>query len=555
MLPPESAIEVSRWTALDWSDGTLEIAERRNRVAVRDVIPWGTGFLAVGYAEDWSMDPPARALVWLTDDGLEWRLASDDSATFAAMDACCVMRARDAFIAWTRDRGSFLSSVDGVTWTRTEHTGGGEEFVVAETAEGLFGLAAPFDGRVWTTTHGMLWHARQSTGLDLKGFGRGALGLLATDFGFLLAAEATGSGILDGCGRWANWFSRDSVAWQEFTLIEGPSFMDGARNTGLFIRGHRFVYAVEHPSCGVSFLWQEPPPVWRTDDGVSWEVAERAFPDEGRFDGRFTLDLSRLQDGEIVRLSPDGETILEIEATEPASLYEGWPAAVGPTGIVLFQNNSGPYPAVSFGRAVVDVSPTVKPAVYCGSLDAALCLYLVREVASERTPDGTAFIVSRACVAAWMDCTGSHFSVVAVPPAWPNAGKLKRWQYDDGHLSRGSSAGWAEHITNRLVNVGPWTDALVADQLWLQFKSLDALSTQQVLHDYGLSGPVNVRPVGDVLWFLVGIRGRWPAATKLAALRDDPRICAAGFIRFDPAILKGEGEAALLRPPDDPGCD
>jgi hypothetical protein len=288
---------------------------------------------------------------------------------------------------------------------------------------------------------------------------------------------------------------------------------------------------------------------------VSWAIAERSFPDEGRFDGQFTLDLSRLAQADTVRLSPDGETILELDATGPDSpSYDGWPSAVGPHGIVLFHNDSGPNPTVWLGQAVVDVSPSIKPAVYCRSVDAATCLYLVRQVASERTPAGTAFVVSPACRQMWWLCSGSELVAVAVPPSWPDSGKLRRWVYDDGDLSRGRVTGVAEHITDRLPQDGPWTDALVGDQLWVQFRRIDSSSIYEVMNDTGLSGPVTVKPVGDVLWYAVGIRGRWPTAAKLAIVRRDPRICAADFVRFDPAMLKGQGEATPLTPPDATGC-
>jgi hypothetical protein len=551
-LPPEAAIDVSHWAALDWSQGTLESSEGRNRVAVRDVLSSGTGFVAVGYAEDWSTDPPARALVWLSDDGLDWRLVSDGSSTFAAMEPCCVMRARDAYIAWTRDRGSFLSSVDGVTWTRTEHTGGGEQFAVTETTDGLFGLAAPFDGRAWTTTDGMTWHDRQTSGLRLKAFGRHQL--VATDFGYLLAAEAARGGIFDGCGLWASWYSTDGLAWEEFQFAEGRLWSEGARNAGWLYRYHQVVYASERPQCGFSFDWAYEP-VWRSADGVDWELADGSFAEHGLFDGQFTLDLRVISGTTTVRLSPDGVTFLELEAAGAKSPpYDAWPWAVGNHGVVVFANDSGPRPSVWFGQAVVDVSPSLRPAVYCGSVDAATCLYLVRQVASERTPAGTAFVVSPACRQMWWLCSGSELVAVAVPPNWPDSGKLRRWVYDDGDLSRGRVTGVAEHITDRLPQDGPWADALVGDQLWVQFRHIDSSSIYEVMNDTGLSGPVTVKPVGDVLWYAVGIIGRWPAASKLALLRDDPRVCAADFVRFDPSILRGEGDVTPLPPPDATGC-
>lgn len=561
MLPPESAIDVSRWAALDWSEGTLENSERRNRVAVRDVIPWGSGFMAVGWAEDWSMDPPARALVWLSDDGLEWRLVSDDSATFAAMQPCCVMRARDAYIVWTRDSGSFLSSVDGATWTRTEHNGGGEEFVAAETSDGLFGLATPFDGRAWTTVDGVAWEPIQTTGLELKALGPGQLGLLVTNFGYLLAAEASAVGIHDGCVRWANWQSPDGVSWREIRLADGPSMDDGARNAAWFSEGHRFVYARERPSCGVTFDWAYVP-VWRSEDGMHWEIDEGAdpnaagtFPDAGRFDGQFTLDLSGLSDGETIRLSADGATFMELEATVPQSVpYDGWPSAVGSAGVVLFRNDSGPKPSVWLGHAVIDVPSSAKPAAYCRGIDAAVCLYVIGQVANDRTAEGTAFVVSGGCSSFDWSCAGDQFHLTLVPPEWPDAGRVQRWLYRAGEVSRARGGGRAGPITPRLVGDGPWRDAVIGDQLWVQLRDVDANSVWEVMSDAGLTA-LTVSAVGDVLWYGVGIMGRWPIASKLAELRADPRICAADFIRFDPTVLKGSGKTALLPPPDNPGCD
>jgi hypothetical protein len=551
-MPAPPAIDISRWTALDWSEGTLEIAERRNRVVVRDLIPWGAGFLAVGFVEDSRFDPPARGLIWRTDDGLDWRLVSDESATFAGADLCCVTRARDALIASTRDSGIFVSSVDGLTWTRTEHTGGGSEFMVTETSDGLFGLATPFDGRAWTTTDGVSWTAIRTIGLDLKAFGAGPPGLLATDFGYLLAAEAVGSGLFDGHVRWANWFSPDGVTWQDFAFIEGATMAVGGRNAHEFSLMHGYVYATERPWSG-AFFWPEPPK-WRTSDGLRWELVEPRFPAFGSFDGLFTMEFG----GEgLVRLSPDGESVVELEPALLERPYGGSPAAVGKSGVVVFQNDSGPRPVVWFGRAVVDVPSAVRPAVYCGSVNAAICVWLTREVASRQPPSGSAFVVSgRSCGLTEWFCSDAQFDegqfdVVVVPPSWPGSGRPRGWLYEDGELFPvPRSADALSSSSHRLLDAGPWTDAVVGDQLWVAFRRIDDVALREVMRDHRLTA-LTAKPAEDVLWYGVAIQGRWSARAKLAELRADPRVCAADYIRFDPAVLIGEGEPEPLRPPND----
>lgn len=568
-LPPEAEIDVSRWTALEWRQATLELpeldsAEWGGRIEVRDVVPFRGGYLAVGFLREESLEPPSPpplALIWRSEDGLDWRLVSDDSTVFQDVWLGDVARARDAFIAWGWSRGTFLSSVDGSTWTRTEHSGGGERFYVTETSEGLFGLALPFDGRGWTTTDGLTWSAHQTTGLDLTVTERShsAPQLMATGFGYLLAGEAVGSGMFDGMFRWASWFSPDGVTWQEFAFVEGASMAVGGRNAGFFQRGHRFAYAAERPPSGICWDWCEVP-YRRTEDGRHWELAEPAFPDVGQFDGRFSLDLHGLAQGLSIRLSEDGGTVRDLQ-----TLGESRPRpdqyvptfAVGHGGIALLDYSDDGQPRAWFGRAVTEMPSSPRPAAYCGTADPLTCLRLIADVAAEQSREGSAYLVTGGglCpLCPWG--VPDPFGVVAVPAGWPDSGKLRRWVFDGDRPSPASTRGWTESIRRRLSPAESWTDPVVGDQIWVQFRDVDSVSINQVMRDNSLTGPISVKPVGDVLWYAVGIRGQRPSALHMASLRRDPRVCGVDFVRFDPSVLRGEAAGELLLTPrDEPDCE
>jgi hypothetical protein len=354
-MQPESGVDTSGWTAFEWSEGNLERPAGSTSVRVTDAARWGDGFIAAGYegqAQDGTADD---GLIWLSTDGRDWRLVSDGSETFAGAELCCVTRARDAFIAWTRDSGVFLSSVDGESWTRTERQVDGYGLAVAETDDGLFALSrAQFDGTVFSTTNGVTWTQHATTGLHLAtafGFGRGGGNVLVSDVGYFVAGYAAEGGIHGVVADWGNWFSRDGIEWREIRFPEGNASTVGG-NAGWFEEGHRHVYGHEFVNTGV-FLGEDwVPPIWRTSDGTSWTEADAVgFPDSGRYDGHFTLDLSGLPDG-TTRLSADGVSIDELATVGDApsgdlSEYSA-PAVIGPRGIAVFSGAR-----VWFGRAVV----------------------------------------------------------------------------------------------------------------------------------------------------------------------------------------------------------
>lgn len=559
-MPAEAPIDAGKWAALEWIEGALERPAGSRPISVRDVARWGNGSIAVGHTASTFDGEAGNGLIWLSTDGVDWRLVSDDSEAFAEAPLCCVTRAREAFIAWTRDSGVFLSSVDGQTWQRTEQLIDGYGLAVTETREGLFALSrAEFDGQALTTTDGVEWHAHQTTGLHLVtagGFNRGGGQVLVTRQGYFASGWPSQGGVQGGRYEWGSWYSPDGRTWREFKLRdEGP--YRGA-NVRAYEEGPRFTFASEDLNTGAYIPDRSPwHHNWRTDNGVDWLDGEPArFPEVGRYDGHFTLDIADLFDGGPTRLSADGIEVVELESrgdelrrvTADAYLH----TAVGRSGIaVLADNGQG----VWFGRAVVEPAAH-KPAVFCGPFDIEMCLYLVGQVAGEETEEGTAFVLDHSCIG-WFTCWSDDrtFAVVAVPPDWPASGELRRWDYTEGTLSPGSVTGLPGHIRARLPHDGPWTDALVGDRLWVHFNGLDRDGVRQVMVDHSISGADTVRYLGErSYWVAVGITDGLPAAAKLEFLRRDRRICAADFLRFDAVILKGGEATSPLEPPNVVGC-
>lgn len=549
-MPAESSVDASDWVALEWREGALE--RPGGPITVTDVGRWGNGYIAVGFSGRGFNERAGDGLIWLSTDGLNWRLVPDNLNTLDGAELCCVTRARDAFIAWTGRSGIFVSSVDGRNWQRTERSVDRLPWAV-EAADGL--LAVPrvlLDGVVWRTTDGVEWASQSASGLHLQVGSFSSRGLLATKIGYFLAGEASQGGVAGAAGSWGNWFSRDGRTWRETKLPSGDEPHE-AKNGAHFEEGHRYVYAPLKINSGVYFAdWLDPP--WlRTANGIDWEEVERPlFPDAGRYDGHFTLDIQDLVDGGPTRLSPDGVGVIELE-TRGAELRRVAAdaylhTAIGPNGIaVLADNGQG----VWFGQAVHD-SPTDKPAVYCAPA-AAVCLDLIRQVAPETTA-GSAFVVEASCLG-WFDCfweNESAITVVAVPPGWPESGELQRWDHEKGRLRGVSVTALPDHIQARLPHEGPWTDALISNRLWVNFNGLDRDGVQQVMSDHSIHAtlPDDAR----FYWIEVGIADYHPATTKLEFLRRDRRICAVELVRFDPSILRGGAASRPLETPEVVGC-
>jgi hypothetical protein len=550
-MPSESTVDASDWVALEWSEGQLELPSPRRGVRVTDVTRWGNGYVAVGHSGRGLDDRPGDGLIWLSADGLDWRLVWHDPSTFDGAEVCCVTRAREAFIAWTRDTGIFLSSVDGRTWTRTERQVDGYGLAVTETREGVFALTrGPFDYRALTTTDGVTWQTHETSGLHLVTaalFGRGGGQALVTRHGYFASGPPSQGGVHGGRYEWGSWYSPDGKTWREFKLHDdGPYRGSNAR---AYEEGSRFTFADEDLNTGAYIPDRSPwANNWRTEDGVDWRQGEPAgFPEVGRYDGHFTLDIGELFDGGPTRLSPDGVEIVELESRgaelrrQTADTYLH--TAIGQNGIaVLADDGLG----VWFGRAVSD-SPTDKPAVYCGPYDAAMCLDLIRRVADAPTPEGSAFVVGRACI--YFSCFDERAIIVNVPPTWPSSGGLRSWAHGPrtNAIERGAVP---DHLRQRMPQHGPWADAVVGDRVWVHLGPLGGADARQVLDDHWLGGAF--RPLAG--WQDAQILDGYPAAAKLAQLRRDPRVCAVDFVRFDRSILSGEAASTPLAAPNASGC-
>ena len=271
------------WGGLDWHapvpapDGFM-----------REVIPFGDGFVAVGAVQG---SDRTSAAAWISADGSTWErtLLAGRAGGYAQIDQVVttptgLVAMGSAGVEHCTGSGeggvrckplpiAFWTSTDGRSWTRlpTSTTFDGAE--VTGLASGPGGLIAVGDQgfdrpRLWTSTDGSTW---QSQSLDPIVFGKAHFGTVAPFPGGWLIAGSTG-GTLPGPGggfdsatgsQGAVWVSADGLAWHAAT-VNGQGSGTVLRNLyqgadGLVAEG-----SLEGDKSGA---------LWTSNDGESWTLA------------------------------------------------------------------------------------------------------------------------------------------------------------------------------------------------------------------------------------------------------------------------------------------
>jgi hypothetical protein len=329
---------------------------------VRDAIRWGDGFMAVGFEGEAGDRAPQNAAIWLSADGLEWQRVEPRGDELSGIPLTYVVATGAGYVAWGFRGDALLTSPDGRHWTRRPLPA---EIQIGPFGDGFVGWqrwrAAPSDP-IWLSADAADWRQVEPSGLDAVL----VTSLVDTRFG-LFAVHA----LEPVHGNSASYRSANGLSWEPFFLPNGSAaYVIHSRPEA--------VYAGEGPcgprnstDCTGTLGWT--PRLWRTTDGVTWELAPNdGYPDLGYFDGEFVVDLpgcdrnpfsecgQELRYGAAARVSSDGITWQTLTNYVGDELLLGDPrfgnfgaAVVGPAGVVAFSDYFEQRPAAWFARAVV----------------------------------------------------------------------------------------------------------------------------------------------------------------------------------------------------------
>lgn len=271
--PPEPSGAVAPEVA--WTVGR---SYARGRPA--DVVAWGDGYLAVGFVT--TADGNWSAMVWQSTDGRTWTRVFDPSTfprtqmTAVAAQGSRIVAAGIAYRPRAGDDASpvaaFWWSDDGATWTQVP---GRADFVIGVEATpdywstgmndvvaacpGFVAVGATRSGgaTVWTSTDGTDW-SRTATlgGAMMQGVTSGGPGLVAV--GVTGGAQSAGH----------VWVSPDGLVWSSVEGLPGGAVNDVTSGTTAL----------------VAMGW--PTTVWRSLDGLGWELA----PDQPALERRLNVE-------------------------------------------------------------------------------------------------------------------------------------------------------------------------------------------------------------------------------------------------------------------------
>lgn len=262
------------WTSADGRTWTERPQPHWANVALASMAEIDGRLIAVG--RDTTDIEAELAVVWISDDGVEWRLAEGGPdlvgaqlievvATDAALVAIGGFPGRDAAAAFT--------SADGEVWTLADtHTPGAFDqaftWSVAAGGPGLVAVgwrrnadpAIGFDPAFWTSTDGASW--------SLAPTPAGAPGAQARDIIGLDDGTLAAVGDLVNGGQSFAWASDDGIAWD---LAEPGDGFDGGLVADL---GRSSAGLVAVGSVGTDGA------MWTSDDGRAWAlVRDPAFDD------------------------------------------------------------------------------------------------------------------------------------------------------------------------------------------------------------------------------------------------------------------------------------
>jgi hypothetical protein len=349
-IPPSTASDPLAWAALTWADRSDATFAGDGPVRLTDLIPWGDGFMAVGYEGSLYDETPPTARLWLSTDGIAWQRITAEGDEFDAMAPVGLHRTASGVVAWDSPAANLLFSVDGRHWTRTGEFPNplwATESLAESVLIGWSLVAPEGEGHsIWRLRDGLWWDGQPTEGLD---------GVLIS----FIADTRVGMFIVnaqDSRGNNASYRSTDGGrTWSSARLPNGFGI------SSITVRPDR-IYAAEtlcqlSTDCVGPAFWR--PRMWWTTDGENWTLADNeGHPDIGYYDDRYVIDLpNALRDGEPLRISEDGETWHEIgnvlpgPQTAPDSA-DGYRFVVGSNGIVLFSVSPKlPQPVLWFGEA------------------------------------------------------------------------------------------------------------------------------------------------------------------------------------------------------------
>ena len=255
---------------------------------MREVIPFGDGFVAVGAVQG---SDRTSAAAWISADGSTWErtLLAGRAGGYAQIDQ--VVTTSTGLVAMgsagvERCTGSgegggrcqplpiaFWTSADGRTWTRLPTSTAFDGAEVTGFASGPGGLIAVGDRgfaqpHLWTSTDGSTW---QSQSLDPTVFGKAHFGTVAPFPGGWLIAGSTGGtppgpggGAESGNGsKGAVWVSPDGATWHAAT-VTGQGSGTELRELYAGSDGLIAVGSLEGDKTGA---------LWTSADGETWSLA------------------------------------------------------------------------------------------------------------------------------------------------------------------------------------------------------------------------------------------------------------------------------------------
>ena len=239
-----------------------------------DVTVFNDQLIAVGGVNDGCCDASfskrTRALVWISEDAAEWRLAPDSDAFDLGHMVAVAATGTDIVAVGTLNLKSeehpgaidftpaVWTSQDGQQWTLVRDVPELVDVVVGPM--GFLAAAQTDDGpEIWASASGSEWD--RATGASELGSGD-ELRLVATDLGYLLLgfefAPTVEKGIL--------WWSMDGASWNRVPSHEaftGARFEDAAA-----IGGRLMVVGGDDNA---------PDMAWSSVDGLSWEGTGGVF--------------------------------------------------------------------------------------------------------------------------------------------------------------------------------------------------------------------------------------------------------------------------------------
>lgn len=253
-------------TSQDGRAWTLLPQPQWQTMALVDLVESGGLLVAVG--RDTADIENELAVVWLSDDGVEWRRA-EGGPDLQGAQLIDVIATDDGFVAAggfpSRDAGGMWSSADGEIWTLTttpEPFSRAFTWAVTEGGPGFVAVgwlrnddpAVGFEPAFWTSGSGLTWTlAPTPDGAP----GSQVRDVVSSDAGLVAVGD-----LVQG-GRAFAWASADGTSWE---LVEGHETFDGAVATG--------VTAFDGGVIAVGGRNVDDGGVWLTADGHRWAVVE-----------------------------------------------------------------------------------------------------------------------------------------------------------------------------------------------------------------------------------------------------------------------------------------